>query len=320
METDSLTPDAEETAMRDMGAAIDQNEGRVPDAPEMSQETPDARPVDPDLAPQPDAPTPEAPEQPDVPEPQRDSPNQVPRDPRTGKFQQRPDTEYSRAQKEAERKERSWQALQAEKEQFRRMTSQWEEQQRMAQLEQTRKTYQPLRRDGLTAKEYYDGAQVFEKEGDYENAYKAHRVAQEMFQQEQGRTQQMQGVEAEYQWRKGMETAVRMEPKIADPNSPIAQHLERIIQQNPWIYHIPNGFLRAAEVADMLTKMSDLKEKDDEIVSLKAQLEKHQRKSQPSKGGYASPRYGEKDFEDMDLPEMESHLRHLTADADNYRG
>jgi hypothetical protein len=319
MDVESNTPDAEEVAMRDMGAQVDQNEGRPVEDAAPPQEAPDARPVDPDTAPQPDAP---APPQPEVPEPQRDAPNQVPRDPRTGKFQQRdgkPDTEYSRAQKEAERKERSWQALQAEKEQFRRMTTQWQEQQRMAQLEHTRKTYQPLRRDGLTAKEYYDGAQVFEREGDFENAYKAHRIAQEMFQAEGGRTQQMQAVEQEYQWRTGMQEAVRSNPEIANPESPISGHLERIIQQNPWIYYIPQGFQRAAEVADMLTKMADLKAKDDEIISLKAELEKSQRKGQPAKGGYASPRYGEKEFDDMNLDEMGEHLRNVTKEADSWR-
>jgi hypothetical protein len=189
----------------------------------------------------------------------------------------------------------------------------------MAQLEQTRKQNQPLRRDGLTAKEYYDGAKVFERDGDYENAYKAHQISQEMFYAEQNRTQQMQGVEAEYQWRKGMQEAIAVEPKIADPSSPIAQHLERIIQQNPWIYYIPQGFQRAAEVAHMLTKMASLSELQDENEKLRADLERYQRKSMPARGGHAAPRYGEKDFDDMDLNEMESHLKSMTAEADNYR-
>jgi hypothetical protein len=199
------------------------------------------------------------------------------------------------------------------------MQTQWEEQQRMAQLEATRRQYQPLKKDGLTAQEYAEGARRFERDGDYENAYKAHQVAQQMFQEEQGRMQQMQGVEAEYQWRVGMQQAIQANPEIGNPDSPIAQHLERIIGQNPWIYHIPQGFQRAAEVADMLTKMSSIQELTDENIKLRADLEKFQRKSQPSKGGFASPSLGEKDFDSMDLNEMEAHLKGITAEADGYR-
>jgi len=319
MEIESLTMDAEEAAMRDLGHEADAEQGRPV---EPSAETTESR------APVQETEQAET-QPPDVGVPEKEpvsseteitekQPQGRPRDPVTGKFQ-RPDTEYSRAQKEQERKDRSWAALQAEKERFRMATTQWQEQQRMRQLEETRKQNQPLRRDGLTAQEYYEGAKVFERDGDYENAYKAHQVAQEMFHAEQQRGVQMQGVEAEYQWRTGMQQAIAAEPAIADPDSPIAQHLERIIQQNPWIYYIPQGFQRAAEVAHMLTKMASLSELQDENEKLRADLEKYQRRSQPSRGGYAAPRHGEKDFDDMDLNEMESHLKGLTAEADNYR-
>jgi hypothetical protein len=323
METESLTVDAEEAAMRDLGHQTDLNEGRQPD--QSSAETPETRA--PGEAPEQQEPQPpeterieQQPESSETetiqkPEQQKEQPT---RDPVTGKFA-RPDTEYSRAQKEQQRKDRSWQALQAEKEQFRMKQTQWEEGQRMAQLEGIRRQYQPLKRDGLTAQEYYQGAMTFEREGDYENAYKAHRVAQELFQAEQGRVQQMQGVEAEYQWRMGMQEAMKGNPEIGNPDSPIANHLERIIAQNPWIYYIPQGFQRAAEVADMLTKMASLSELQDENEKLRANLERFQRKSQPARGGFASPRMGDKDFDEMSLDEQEAELRRMTAEADNYR-
>jgi hypothetical protein len=62
--------------------------------------------------------------------------------------------------------------------------------------------------------------------------------------------------------------------------------------------------------------ISGLQEENEQ---LRAQLEKYQRKGQPARGGYASPRTGEKDFDEMDLNEMEAHLKGLTAEADNYR-
>src|SRR4029077_6363873 len=138
-----------------------------------------------------------------------------------------------------------------------------------------------------------EGARRFEQEGDYENAYKARNVAAELQQAEYQRTEQMRNVEAEYSWRKGMEEVTRVFPDIWNPDHPIVPHLNRIISENPWLYYIPQGFQRAAEVAHMLWKQESLKEKDDEIVALKAQLEKYNRKGQPAKGGYAAPRTGE---------------------------
>src|SRR5262245_59461185 len=230
--------DAEGEALRDLGHETDMNEGRIP-TQDQSAEQPESRATGeadtpPPQEPQPDE-TVESEQTPGSSETEtRQQPQPPKQDPVTGRFvKQKPETDYSRAQKEQARKDRSWQALQAEKEQFRRQQGQWEENQRVQQLAAYRRKCQPLRRDGLTAQEYYQGALVFEKEGDYENAFKAHRMAQEMFQAEQSRTTQRQAVEAEYQWRVGMQEAIKANPEIGDPNSPISDHLARIIQDNP---------------------------------------------------------------------------------------
>jgi hypothetical protein len=320
MDVESNTPDAEESAMRELGQQADSNEGRPTEQP--AAETPQTAPEPPE-SPQPEA-EPEVQQPPESPETEPIAAEQRPRDPVTGKFQKpatagKPETDYTRAQKEQERKDRSWQALQAEKEQFRQYASQWEEQQRMAQLESTRQQYQPLKKDGLTAQEYYEGAQRFEQEGDHENALKAYKVASEMGRTEQQRYAQMQEMEAEYQWRLGMQEVGKVFPDIWNPNHPIVPHLERIISENPWIYRVPQGFQRAAEVAHMLTQMDSIKQLQDENESLRAQLEKYNHKGQPAKGGYAAPRTSDKEFDDMNLDEMKAHLEHVTAEADSWR-
>jgi hypothetical protein len=82
---------------------------------------------------------------------------------------------------------------------------------------------------------------------------------------------------------------------------------------------MPNGFKLAAEAAYYVTREGKMKELEDEIISLKAENEKYRRKGQPARGGYASPSAEGKNFDDMNLDEMESHLRGVTAEADNYR-
>jgi hypothetical protein len=320
METESITaPDAEEASMRELGIQTDQAQGREVEA--SQQEMTSARP-EPDETPTPtetEVPsTDEAPDTEDV--AAKQEPEQPPRD-KNGQFQkrERTDTDYSRAVKEKARQDRSWSALQAEKEQFRQQQAQWEEQQRLAQLQAQTQQYQPLKKDGLTAQQYYDGAKVFERDGDHENALKAYKVASEMGRAEQQNYQQFEQANKEYQWRQQMQEVGKVAPQIWDANDPMHQTLARIIEQNPGIYNLPNGFKLAAEAAYYVTRESHMKELEDEIVSLKAELEKGRRKGQPARGGYAAPRTGEKDFDDLSLDEMEAHLRGITAEADNYR-
>jgi hypothetical protein len=317
MEIESLTPDAEESSMRELGIATDQAQGREVEA--SQQETPPPRPEPVEEAPEPEVPTAE--ETPDTEEiAAKQEQEQLPRD-KNGQFQkrERTDTDYSRAVKEKARQDRSWSALQAEKEQFRQQQAQWEEQQRLAQLQAQTQQYQPLKKDGLTAQQYYDGAKVFERDGDYENAVKAYKVASEMGRAEQQQYQQFEQANKEYQWRQQMQEVGKAAPQIWDTNDPMHQTLARIIEQNPGIYNLPNGFKLAAEAAYYVTRESHMKELEDEIVSLKAELEKGRRKGQPARGGYASPRTEAKDFDDLSLDEMESHLRGITAEADGYR-
>jgi hypothetical protein len=316
MDTETLTVDAEETAMRELGHETDIAEGRPAEGP--SAETPDSRaPGREEEIAEPQPPTTGEPEQTQVSsETEPKQPEQ--RDQATGKFQ-KPETEYARAQKEQERKERSWQALQAEKENFRRMTTHFQEQQRIRQLEAARATFAPLQKEGLNAAQYYQGYLRFKQEGDFQNAAAALEVALELQNAEQGRMGQVQAVNAEYAWRTGMNEAIQANPAVGDPESPVAAHIERIIAENPWIYYVPQGFQRAAEVADMLVRMDSISELTDENENLRAQLEKYQRKSQLGKGGSAAPSLGEKDFDDMSLDEQEAHLRRVTQEADAYR-
>jgi hypothetical protein len=316
METESLVMDAEEQSLRDMGRETDLNEGRPTD--DQSAEQPESRaPGEAQQIAEPQPPETGAVEQPkpvsSETEPKQQQPDQFTKQP------QKAETEYTRAQKEQERKERSWQALQAEKDNFRRMTTEFQEHQRIQQLEAARSTFGPLQKEGLTAAEYYDGYRRFRQNGDFENAAAALETAIEIQNAEQARMGQVGAVNAEYAWRMGMQEAGQANPEVFNPESPVSAHVQRIIAENPWIYHVPQGFQRAAEVAEMLVKMDSISELQDENEQLRAQLEKYQRKSQPGKSGYAAPRLGEKDFDDMSLDEQEAELRRLTREADNYR-
>src|SRR5215471_4274081 len=88
-------------------------------------------------------------------EPQR---GQQQRDPVTQRFvkgqEQPPEGDLSRQQKEEQRKDRSWQALDAEKHQFRQQKQEFEDRVRMGQLDRARQA-PPVQKDGLDAKGYF---------------------------------------------------------------------------------------------------------------------------------------------------------------------
>jgi hypothetical protein len=326
METESLTMDPEEQELRDMGHEADMAEGRpIPKEPSATPAEPRAPAEEEIETQQPQPPETERSEQPKPESSETESkqePQQPIKDPVTGKFvKQKPDTEYSRAVKEKERQDRSWTKLQAEKEQFRLQQTQWQEEQRMAELESARQNYQPLQKDGLTAKEYYDGGMAFEQSGDFEHALAAYKTASELSRAEQERYAKMRDVEAEYQWRKGVQEMAATNPEIWKTGSPVQAHLHRLIESHgEWFYRMPQGFHRAVEIAEMLAKMDLISELQDEVEQLRAEREQHWKKSQPAKGGFTTPRLGEKDFDEMSLDEMEAHLKGVTAEADNYRG
>ena len=342
MEVESLTMDAEEQALRDLGRETDRNEYRPLPKESSAPEKPESRAAGEAKSSYAkateDKPPDRGPSDVDEPEIKPDSSDLASdikkreRDEQTGQFKAKqaekaaeiapakPETEYSRAQKEQERKDRSWQALEAQKAEFRAQQAQWEEKARIAQLQAAQAQNQPIKKDGLTAREYYEGYLRFKQTGDYENAAAALEVAMELNNAEQGRMAQQKEVQAEYMWRTDMDAAVKQLPDLGVPGSPVLQRLDTLIQQNPWIYYIPHGFLRAAEIADLLVKSDSISELQDENEKLRAELERRNASSQPSRGGAISgARGGEKSFDDMDLDEMEDHLTRQTREADSFR-
>ena len=194
-----MNVDTEEQGLRDLARQTDRNEDRPVESSTSASKQPEiARPVE-------AKPTDRGPSDVEEPEIKTDSSDLASdikkreRDEQTGQFKaqteaktapEKPETEYSRAQKEQERKDRSWQALEAQKAEFRAQQAQWQEQARVAQLQAAAAQNQPIKKDGLTAAEYYEGYKRFKQAGDYENAAAALEVALELNNAEQGRMAQ----------------------------------------------------------------------------------------------------------------------------------
>lgn len=351
MEIESLTLDPEEQALRDLGRDTDLSEDRP--LPQGERDTqPETRAPGKETQTQPET-RPTATGEDEIPpvsseidtKPEDLAHKKSIKDEKTGQFQKQeqlqpekgekaiPDTPATRAQKEQERKDRSWQRLEQEKAEFRREQQLATEQARMAQLQHAR-AQTPVQKDGLDARGYWEGAQMFQKQGaqlerqgDFENATIAYRseaaalrTTMELHQQETAKQAQREQAQAEYAWRSDMENVARQNPDLMTPGNPVGQMIEQIIAQNPYLYYIPHGFMRAAEIAHLLVERASMSELQDETEKLRAELEKRAVKSQPLGGG--SPRGAggvTKSFDEMSLDEQEHELEHQTKLADQYR-
>jgi hypothetical protein len=334
--------DAEEQELRELGRQTDIAEGR---------------PVESEGAKPPETPAPpaKAPETPQVPEKKPDSSEPEPELPLPdvaarerddkGRFKgkeeapvqengempppapvEKPPSKFAQAKereaKEVERRERSWTALQQEKERLRAEQAEWEDRRRREELEAEVRT-QPLVKDGIDLQGYQKAYQDFRQRAmnsdlpeDWRNSLHSLETVLELEargRQEQERVQQSQ---YELAWRKDMEAALSQNPELKDPNTPFRQEVERLIQSEPYMYYIPGGFNKIVELATILLSSGADSELRDELERKNARIEELERGSQPARGGPGKPPQGPKSFDDMTDEEQEAHLRAETERQD----
>ena len=344
---ETLQVDAEEQELRDLGRQQDLTEGRPvspegatkPEIPAPPAEAPEPPPPSPETTPQ----TPDSEPEPTPPaeEPQPQAAELRERDER-GRFKaaeaaeaaqqengqaQHPEPQRSpyaeardREARERERKDRSWSALQSEKDAFREQQAQWQDQRRMEQL-QAQSQMPPLQKDGIDLQGYHNAYLDFRQRGDYENAMKSLETVLELEGTGRQYVAQQQEAAQELSWRNDMESAIQHVPELMDPDSPLTQETDRIISEHPYLFYIPQGFHKAVEIAMLLLGAGSDSELREENEQLRAQIEEYQSSSQPARGGPGKPPKGPPSRqEDMSKDEEEAYLRDLTRREDAMMG
>jgi hypothetical protein len=323
-------PDPEVDALRELGRQQDNMEGRpIAEAQDDGANQPEPAP--------PAGPSPEAPQEGEEvetetvsSEPEPSQPDLRPaareRDERgrytapqlQGQQGEQP-TEYQQAvdrqKKDAERFDRSWYKLQQEKEQLRQQEAIRENQWRMQQLQQQA---QPVnyQKDGIDAAGYFKASEDFANGGDYENALRAYKVGLELYSATSNEMARRQEYARELGWRQDMERAIAYNPEIGDPNTRISQEVDRIVNQHPYLFYIPQGFLKAAEIATLLLRESTDSELREENERLLAEIEALRGESQPQGGGRTARPPSSPTFDDMSMEEQGSYLRQISEQED----
>lgn len=265
---------------------------------------------------------PAEPEQPEAAQPEQPEPTQP-----TEPTQQ--ETKYAKAKKDAERKDKSWKALEAEKELTRKEQAEIQRQRaefaaNVRQYQQQQQSQRQQQDNGRFSPEEFERAtDWYEKEaekalqdGDLDkyrelnnNAKLTRRASKDAATKHAQAQQQQQQAEFVQQYEASFLRVVEKDKDAGDPDTETGKKIVSLFQEFPILQAIPNGF----EVGYELLKMRDkatgydatAKERDD----WKRRAEEAEAKLQPGAGGPASPIATIGNSETMPLDQLEKHLR-----------
>lgn len=255
--------------------------------------------------PPPDA-TPDPAPAPDAPEPKPE-----------GEPEGKPESKYVRAKKEAERRDRSWKALEAEKEAFRREREEFERARQQSAPQQSQ-TQEPARSepqaqspgakdaDGFSARDYEEYAEKAEDPREVREALRrAHALRASESKTNLQRAQQ-----------ESIDRAIKETPELADEKSPLAMKVRDLLGRVKVFGAIPDGFERAVEVAQALLGSERAQTAEARVKELEEELSKLRGAVQPSSGNPGGAPPPKKNI--LDLPDQEraSEVRKLVERFD----
>jgi hypothetical protein len=233
------------------------------------------------------------------------------------------ESEYRKAQRDLERRQKTWRETEEEKREARELRAQVEAERKALEVEKARQQMANMPRaqkDGFTAPDYAKAAEDFAKEGDYENAFRAFQTERELIAYEQEwyaqNSQKQQQMVLDADFRASLEEGIKGEPDWNNNGSPIRAAVDQILAEYPGVYYLPGGGKAAVRIGRMALDQQELVKAKAEIEELKAQLGDRERKSQPLRSGPTTPGEARR-FEDMSPEEQEAHLMTLADEADN---
>ena len=286
-----------------------------------------------DVTPQPE-PQPQPEPEPKEPEP----PAEPARDPITGQFLKKetppaepkgdeppgkPETDYAKAKKEQERRERSWQKVEAEKAAVRAEAQRLEQERQRMEYERQEliaKTRPRAQKDGYTADDYRKASDGFAREGDWENAFKAAKEAQQLYAYEQQwyaqQEQQYERTAIQHAFQENLNETIKKYP-AADPatGSELSKRMAAIFESRPHLLYSPNGAMDVAEVAILQLVAEENQVLKEKLAQYEQKEQQRQQRSQPLRGGPTAPSESRK-FDDMSLEEQGKYLEQAAEEAD----
>lgn len=302
--------------------------------PSPAPETAPSPSADPDEGAQPDETSKPAPETKAKPTTEK-KPTDKPAD-------QKPESPFTKAQKEKERQDRTWKKLDEEKAAHRAEVAKFEQERQ--QVSALRAELDALKRQitaapkapskdehGLDAADYDAAAKRYAAEGDEQTAALARRRAEALRTKDRDAAataptapsapagEPWQSPEFQQKWSAEAAAIVKAEPELGDPQNPVFQAVAQLVNQSPYARFFrahPDGIRAAVEVAKLQTSAARLPALQKELDTARQEIARLNKLTQPVGGPPAGPAPGKKPLAEMTMDEADAYLRAQAEAAD----
>lgn len=230
------------------------------------------------------------------------------------KAEPKADKEKSKFAQEQNRKAKTWEqinaekeAIKAEKEALKREREEWSKQREQSTAAETNSFRDEK---GYTAEDYEAAAKEFEADGDSQLAKAARAKAEGVRKSANERQQKAQQEKFAKAWADSYNRLSEKETWLKDQNSPEYKRTVELLQRVPVLQSMPDGLVHAVELMKLQDAAGKAQSIEAENKALKEQLNKLQQKTAIGKSIPAGqpPKAEEKDFSKLSLKEQREAL------------
>lgn len=224
------------------------------------------------------------------------------------------------ADKEAERKEKTWQQINAEKAALKAEREAISAEKAEAERLKQEAAEKNARAGQYQAEDYEAAAKRFEAEGDTDSAEQAREMARKLRVEVETQKQNAARDKFRSEWQDAVRQAKEDKPELADPENPLTKTLAEVFKNRPVFTSYPGGVADAVRIAELKLNSERVDSIQAERDKLQAQVDELQKKLQP---GGATASVGEtsaKEFKDLSLSEQGAILRKAAKQADTGGG
>ena len=228
--------------------------------------------------------------------------------------------EQSKWTQNRERKEKTWQEINAEKEATKAEKEALAREK--AEIQKSKAATSDVYRDkhGATKNDYLEVAKMLREKGETANADAAEKLAKEVEAEEQQYRQQKAMETRQAAWKKDYEELTAKKPELKDSNSELHKRTVKVIEQFPLLAQSEGGLKYAVRAAEIELQAEEFDVTKAELTKLKAEYEKLIKKTQIGTGSPTSAPKEAKTFEQMSLKEQEKHLEQAAYEHDRALG
>ena len=223
--------------------------------------------------------------------------------------------------KNEERKSRSWQEINAAKEELKREREKIKDLKKEIDLERAESTLASEYRDskGFSASDYEKAAEKLESEGNESLAKEAKEKAQKVKDEADKMQAKVQAKKAEEDWLAAREKLINENPELADSESELFKTANSVLQDYPDLMYLPEGqgLKHAVQISKWKIGNSKAESSQAEVKELTEKLTKLEKKLSVN-GGYTNEKVGgTRSFDELSDDEQSAALLQAALEHDN---